>query len=170
MDSAHFSFLHPQQTRSMRTDAVEVEDHVLVHRTYQNYNIFGIAKLFENEVSGPLDVTFHGLGVVVNRTRVDAKLVLHYTFAFFFTPVDEEHVEVSCRLSMRKLKGGMLFNEILMRKAIREGKKTIDQHIPIWTNKLYRERPNLCEDDGPIMRYRNWAKQFYELVQRTGRN
>lgn len=65
MDSAHFSFLHPQQTRSMRTDAVEVEDHVLVHRTYQNYNIFGIAKLFENEVSGPLDVTFHGLGVVV---------------------------------------------------------------------------------------------------------
>lgn len=77
---------------------------------------------------------------------------------------------MSCRLSMRKLKGGMLFNEILMRKAIREGKKTIDQHIPIWTNKLYRERPNLCEDDGPIMRYRNWAKQFYELVQRTGRN
>ena len=79
---------------------------------------------------------------------------------FFFTPVDEEHTEVHCMLTMRKMP--MPFaNSILLRKAIGEGKKTIDQDVPIWENKVYRERPGLCEADGPIMQYRRWASQFY---------
>ena len=52
-------------------------------------------------------------------------------------------------------------NALLLRKAISEGKKTIGQGVPIWENKLYRERPGLCDGDGPIMQYRRWASQFY---------
>lgn len=33
--------------------------------------------------------------------------------------------------------------------------------FPIWENKLYRERPLLCDGDGPIADYRRWAAQFY---------
>ena len=37
----------------------------------------------------------------------------------------------------------------------------IDQDIPIWENKIYRDSPMLCDGDGPIAQYRKWFKQFY---------
>jgi len=39
--------------------------------------------------------------------------------------------------------------------------KQIEQDIPIWENKAYRSAPLLCDGDGPIMRYRQWTRQFY---------
>lgn len=33
--------------------------------------------------------------------------------------------------------------------------------FPIWENKAYRERPLLCDGDGPIADYRRWAARFY---------
>ncbi len=32
--------------------------------------------------------------------------------------------------------------------------------IEIWENKIYRERPRLCRDDGPVFRLRQWYRQF----------
>lgn len=162
MDSAHFSFLHSQQTRKMRTEAVEIDGPILIHRTFQYYNVFGVAKLLVPEVTGPLDVTLYGLGCAVNRTCVDAKFKLYYTFAFYFTPVDEEHTALYSMLAMRKMTLPFV-NGLLIRKAIAEGKRTIDQDVPIWENKVYRARPGLCENDGPIMQYRRWASQFYAV-------
>lgn len=49
----------------------------------------------------------------------------------------------------------------LVSKAIQEGRRTIEQDIPIWEHKRYRDRPSLSEGDGPIMQYRQWARQFY---------
>jgi nitrite reductase/ring-hydroxylating ferredoxin subunit len=34
--------------------------------------------------------------------------------------------------------------------------------LPIWRDKVYRERPVLVKDDGPIMEFRRWYAQFYE--------
>lgn len=31
----------------------------------------------------------------------------------------------------------------------------------VWNNKKYRPRPLLCDGDGPILKYRQWFKQFY---------
>ena len=36
-----------------------------------------------------------------------------------------------------------------------------EQDIAIWTHKRWRDRPVLCDGDGPIMRYRQWTRQFY---------
>lgn len=166
MDKAHFTFLHPQQTRSMRSDSLAEDGVILVHRTFQYYNVFGLAKWLTDEVSGPLDVTLYGMGVAVNRTCVSARIRLYYTFVFFFTPIDDEHTEVTCMLSMKKL-GGPLVTKLLLRKAIREGQKTIDQDVPIWENKIYRDQPVLCDGDGPIMQYRRWVRQFYRDDSRS---
>ena len=38
----------------------------------------------------------------------------------------------------------------------------LEQDFPIWENKLYRERPLLCDADGPIHKFRRWAAQFYQ--------
>jgi len=36
-----------------------------------------------------------------------------------------------------------------------------EQDFPIWENKTYRDRPRLCDGDGPVNDYRRWASQFY---------
>jgi hypothetical protein len=69
-------------------------------------------------------------------------------------------VEVDGVFSMRKVMNP-LATWILTRKAIREGGRTIEEDIPIWEHKAYRPAPLLCDGDGPIMRYRQWARQFY---------
>jgi len=44
--------------------------------------------------------------------------------------------------------------------------RTLEQDFPIWENKCYRERPPLCEADGPIHEFRRWARQFYPGTDR----
>lgn len=31
----------------------------------------------------------------------------------------------------------------------------------VWSNKKYRHKPLLCDGDGPILRFRQWFRQFY---------
>jgi hypothetical protein len=31
----------------------------------------------------------------------------------------------------------------------------------IWEHKVHRDRPLLCDEDGPIARFRRWAGRFY---------
>ena len=37
----------------------------------------------------------------------------------------------------------------------------VQQDLPIWTNKVHRARPVLCEADGYLAEFRKWARQFY---------
>ena len=37
----------------------------------------------------------------------------------------------------------------------------LSQDIPIWENKVYRERPVLTKGEAGIVAHRNWAAQFY---------
>jgi hypothetical protein len=44
------------------------------------------------------------------------------------------------------------------------------QDVPIWENKMYRERPPLTHVDGPIVQYRRWFRQFYSGWTSPGNN
>ena len=37
----------------------------------------------------------------------------------------------------------------------------VEDDIPIWSNKRHRERPLLCDGDGPIPDFRRYFSQFY---------
>lgn len=38
---------------------------------------------------------------------------------------------------------------------------TVLEDVPIWENKMFRERPRLSDADGPIERFRRWYGQYY---------
>ncbi len=40
--------------------------------------------------------------------------------------------------------------------------RQVEQDIPIWENKVFRDAPILCDGDGPIAKYRRWFGQFYD--------
>ncbi|TNE84718.1 MAG: hypothetical protein EP330_28270 [Deltaproteobacteria bacterium] len=160
VDNAHFVHLHCQQTKGMRTDALEADGPHLVHRTWQDFNLFGIAKLLRDKVDGPLDVHYHGLGIFVNRAKVYTGIELDYTFVFYPVPRDDQHVEFVSFLCMKKLRSRVA-TWLLWRKAVSEGGVTIDQDVPIWENKKYFDKPVLVPEDGPVHAFRKWARQFY---------
>jgi 3-Ketosteroid 9alpha-hydroxylase C-terminal domain len=41
------------------------------------------------------------------------------------------------------------------------------QDVPMWANKIYRERPMLTKVDGPVAQYRRWFRQFYSVDSRS---
>jgi 3-ketosteroid 9alpha-monooxygenase subunit A len=98
----------------------------------------------------------HGLGLTVNHS------VGHGAKCFWttYTPVDEETVEV--HFSM--LTAVSTPDDPTGDKSRRSGGATVlefQKDIPIWEHKTYRPIPLLCDGDGPISRFRVWARQFY---------
>jgi hypothetical protein len=43
----------------------------------------------------------------------------------------------------------------------------VSQDIPIWENKIYRDRPVLTRSEKPILEHRRWAQQFYSDFEDT---
>jgi hypothetical protein len=44
---------------------------------------------------------------------------------------------------------------------VKEISRQLEQDKPVWENKVYLDRPLICEGDGPIGQFRRWAAQFY---------
>jgi phenylpropionate dioxygenase-like ring-hydroxylating dioxygenase large terminal subunit len=108
-------------------------------------------------VSGAVDSELYGMGIDVVRHRglgrsctlltvtpIDGEVVdARYTF---FVLTDAETGEMS--------RMGLGF--------ARDFCKQIEQDIPIWESKIYRDRPQLARGEGAITEFRSWARQSYE--------
>jgi len=46
-------------------------------------------------------------------------------------------------------------------RALRQYVEDVGQDVPIWENKRWLQTPAIAGGDGPIGRYRTWARQFY---------
>jgi nitrite reductase/ring-hydroxylating ferredoxin subunit len=143
-DHAHFKFVHG-------TDSIPIASEV-IEGTYKRV-----------EGNGLIRETF-GLGLGV--------LHMPGVMAFFstVTPIDEDNVHVRwvftapvadtgevAMVDGRQVDTGPNPAEGLA-QAFAEG---VSQDIPIWENKIYRERPVLTKGEAGITAHRRWAQQFY---------
>ncbi|MCZ6830163.1 MAG: Rieske 2Fe-2S domain-containing protein [Gammaproteobacteria bacterium] len=76
------------------------------------------------------------------------------------TPIDEEYVEYNAifiqpRADEESASAGVA------RAIIKDICRQIEEDSIIWEHKLYREKPMLCDGDGPIAKFRKWYSQFY---------
>lgn len=76
------------------------------------------------------------------------------------TPIDEENCEVTFSFLQKKVdgrepKGGV------QEAIIADISQQLDEDYVIWKHKVFRERPVLCDGDGPIAQFRKWYAQFY---------
>ena len=143
-DHAHFKYVHG-------TDAIPTASE-LIEGTYKRV-----------EGGGLIRETF-GLGLGVLR------MPGAMTFLSTVSPIDEDNVHVrwiftapvaeAAEASMvdgRTVHTGPNAAESFA-EAFAEG---ISQDIPIWENKIYRERPVLTKGEAGIVAHRKWAQQFY---------
>jgi nitrite reductase/ring-hydroxylating ferredoxin subunit len=76
------------------------------------------------------------------------------------TPIDGEFTEVNLCFSMKALPDAGA-TESISALNDRITNEQFTQDVPIWENKIYRERPMLTRSDGPVAQYRRWFRQFY---------
>jgi hypothetical protein len=113
------------------------------------------------------EITIHAYGL--GYSYVDVAVVSHGLRTRHFvlaTPTDGNHIDL--RIAVCVAGGGKAFSLVpgawidrLIGRALFQGfVSDVTQDVPIWSNKVYLQRPALAQGDGPIGHYRRWARQF----------
>ncbi len=101
--------------------------------------------------------TTWGPGIVAVEVHQEPVEMLTYITQ---TPVDDELTEIGIHFSMKRLPDPDATRSISELND-RITNQQFTQDVPIWENKVYRERPMLTKVDGPVVEYRRWFRQFY---------
>ena len=72
------------------------------------------------------------------------------------TPIDASHSKMRWLLTVTKNVADQLGEEFMT--GIVNG---VQMDVPIWENKIHRDRPVLGELDKDIAEFRRWTRQFY---------
>lgn len=148
-DPAHFQVVHG--FAGVPRPEISFDGH-----RYRSYSAYSAPRTDGGLVESTLEVVWHGLGIGVTRSTGTLELL----FLGTITPVDEGRVEACFSFSLCRERG-LDPDAGLGKASIVEAVRQMEQDIPIWENKCFRERPALCDADGPIPRFREWARQFY---------
>lgn len=160
VDLGHAVMLHSAVSRAAETLDTQSDGPVFRHKSRHHYRVFEPLEWLGKRVVGTLDTSIDGFGRVSVHAHVDAGIPIEYSVTFYPTPIDDEWVELTGALTVRK-HSSRIVTHLLFAKSVREAKRTIDEDLPIWTNKRYQERPLLVEGEQAMGQYRRWARQFY---------
>ncbi len=148
VDTAHFKYLHGMLQQPPAE--IELRDHVFHMETPTFMTSKG------GNVEGTLTSNSYGFGVATNRfTGFVETLVLGNVVA-----VDDEYVDIRFTFLV-KMMGSADITKGIGKAFSAEIARQLEQDIPVWENKIYLDRPVLCDGDGPFMKYRSWGKQFF---------
>lgn len=156
VDFGHFTQVHAFSRAWVVKDAV-VDGPLLkasygvTKQVFPGVSKIGLDALFHVEV--------HGLGYSYVQGEVPA-LKLKYRHLILSSPIREGRIHMRLGTSIQRYRNPAV-NEVMHRMAFRGLVTEVEADMPIWEAKRYVERPVLAQGDGPIHKYRKWAKQFY---------
>jgi phenylpropionate dioxygenase-like ring-hydroxylating dioxygenase large terminal subunit/putative sterol carrier protein len=160
VDIAHLLPVH--DVLNTRVVSLEQREHCM--RVVLSFTASGAVIQMPDEVNDvELDVTLHGLGQLISNTHV-ITAGLRTRQRIHPTPVDRERVAIFALGNMQVMPDPQYTREmdqIFWEAFVADFAKD----FPIWENKAYVEQPMLASGDGPIAKYRRWARQFYAYPQ-----
>ena len=146
-DKAHFPIVHRTEVSRFENEYVE---HMATQRTT------GVARPPQGGVDHfSIEATYYGPAFQISHMSgvLDSILLLAHT------PIDEGHLDLRFAVSLRR--SGPRTQEFA-RFYVENLRLGFHEDISIWEHKVYRDRPAICDGDGPIGRLRTWYRQFYE--------
>ena len=152
IDRSHFSAVHDMAPPESNHFNVRFEGPSMVVEQSLKVTAVDVAG-YEIQTTS----TTCGPGIVAVEVSQDPIEMLTYITQ---TPIDEELTEVNLSFSMKALadeKATISISELNDRIT----NEQFTQDVPIWENKIYRDRPMLTKSDGPVTQYRRWFRQFY---------
>lgn len=178
---------HPQETTE---NSVDMGHFAIVHRYFDVEELAPVAtegpylstryafSRVNDVFGGPPSVRtafqthVWGLGYSLVELEVE-KLGLRSRVWVLPTPTGGEHIELRAALSipadtdvgalhwgLRLLPRSVALKQVQQR-SFDTYVHDLQQDFDIWENKIYIHPPVLAQGDGPIPRYRKWARQFY---------
>jgi 3-ketosteroid 9alpha-monooxygenase subunit A len=152
LDRSHFSAVHDMRPPDQEFFEVRFEGSSMV--VEQCMKVTAVA---EAGIEVRTKTTTCGPGIVAVEVNQDPVEMLTYITQ---TPIDDELTEISLHFSMKRLEDERT-TESISELNDRITNLQFTQDVPIWENKIYRERPIITKVDGPITQYRRWFRQFY---------
>jgi nitrite reductase/ring-hydroxylating ferredoxin subunit len=149
VDSAHFRYVHNTETVP-EIERYETDGFRASMRSLQRF------PTPRGTVDGRIDVDNFGPGFGLTRFSgiVDTFLM------GCNTPITAEKCHLRFNFTVRKL-GDEATTSSVGDAFITEVDRQVVEDIPIWENKAHLVRPALADTDGPYMKFRKWAAQFY---------
>ncbi len=174
VDFGHLSVVHGYSNVQMHGE-LRLEGPVLM-ANYSMHHPFGLVR-GSGGVQAEFEVTVRGLGFSMVEVVIPA-LGLETRNFVLATPRDAMDLELRIALSVKKIARSSkipslarkllspalvqkLLEAVLLRQAFAAYSNDVEQDFVIWKNKQFVARPALALGDGPIMKYRRWAEQFY---------
>jgi len=160
IDMAHFPLVHGFKDISVEQEPMFNSESMCVRYkiTRENPVPFTGENIFPE-----FEVRLHGLGCAHNHIKTPS-LGLSVRMIALATPTTEDTVEIHLAVAIGKevgLPAGKVLRPILHRIASRNIVNDFSQDIKIWESKQYLSPPLLVKNDGPIGKFRSWARQFY---------
>jgi 3-ketosteroid 9alpha-monooxygenase subunit A len=150
VDIAHFVPVHA-------TEAQRFENQFDGHRAIQRSGGVGAGDSLYPGSTYRVEATYHGPGLQITEFEsrgVESRLLNAHTMI----DADRLHLRIAV---MVKSAGSSARSERFLDAYVRDLQTGFEQDIAIWTHKRWRDRPVLCDGDGPIMRLRRWYAQFH---------
>lgn len=148
VDAAHFLYLHG--TAEMPETSAHFDGH---HFHAESTTAMTTPA---GRVDGRVVVDEYGFGFTTSRFLGLVETLLISSA----TPIDHDHVHIRFSFTVKKF-GGRSLTAGVGKAFVAEISRQLEQDIPIWENKVFLDRPVLCDGDGPIGLLRTWARQFY---------
>ena len=140
IDYTHFHFVHGREALNDSTSKFTMDGPFST-----------VVETFESE---RLEFTRYTYGPGIALLRVPGLM----TILTATTPIDRRHVRLLWHFHL-PLELAAVADEIMDGVT---GAHGLQADVPIWRDKIYREKPLLVAGDGPIHEFRRWYSQFYE--------
>jgi nitrite reductase/ring-hydroxylating ferredoxin subunit len=170
VDIGHLGLVHGY--REIETLAELETDGPLLRARYAFRHPRGVMGMGKN-ARAEIDIRVHGLGYSQVEVSI-AELGFRSRQFVLAAPADEGHLELRVGMCMKRAEGARgviagitsalplwLFDALVAGFAFDTFVSDVADDVPIWSTKRYADPPRLAEGDGPIGRYRRWARQFY---------
>jgi hypothetical protein len=162
VDIAHFATVH--RYRDIRTlREAEAEGPLLEAEYHFTRSVF---RRSFRRVATHTDFTVQVWGLGFSFVETDVRnLGLRTRQLVMATPTDGERIDLRVSAAVSRLGGtgplARLGCDMILRGLMRAYVADVADDFDIWEHKRYLDRPIVVDGDGPIHRYRRWAKQFY---------
>lgn len=149
VDAAHFRYVHNTEIVPV-LEAYDVDGPTAKMRSKQQF------PTPRGVVDGRIDSNSYGPGFSVIRFSGIVDTVLMGCNV----PISDSRCRLHFTFTARKI-GDDAINSTVGEAFVAEVSKQLIEDTPVWQNKAHLVRPALADTDGPIMKFRKWASQFY---------
>lgn len=167
VDIGHFTVVHGYRDVEMLKD-LSTDGHYLTTQ----YRMTRSAPLFGKVIEARFEIHVYGLGYSLVNLYLP-QFHIHARLFVLPTPIEGEQIFFRIALSVHSAFQTANIHPLLSvvpkpwvlgfvtRSILKGFANDVGQDFGIWRHKRHIRPPALAEGDGPILRYRRWAQQFY---------